>query len=115
MTFETIGIWPIRDADGTDVNAVDATDDVLAVADDNGEVLLYRYPAVHPDAEFETLMGHASHVTGVAFLQVCLTTVLGRLMIDRSTYFHAILTGDDPGVCRRERVLPDPMERQRGE
>ena len=70
MTFETIGIWPIRDADGTDVNAVDATDDVLAVADDNGEVLLYRYPAVHPDAEFETLMGHASHVTGVAFLQV---------------------------------------------
>ena len=70
MTFETIGIWPIRDADGTNVNAVDATDDVLAVADDNGEVLLYRYPAVHPDAEFETLMGHASHVTGVAFLQV---------------------------------------------
>ena len=114
MTFETIGIWPIRDADGTDVNAVDATDDVLAVADDNGEVLLYRYPAVHPDAEFETLMGHASHVTGVAFLQVhCNTVTSDGLGPDRSS--HTILSGDHPGVCRRERVLPDPMERQRGE
>lgn len=83
MTFETIGIWPIRDEDGTDVNAVDATDDVLAVADDNGEVLLYKYPAIRPDAEFGTLMGHASHVTGVAFLQVrCITP--RRLLKDQS-------------------------------
>ena len=85
MTFETIGIWPIRDEDGTDVNAVDATDDVLAVADDNGEVLLYKYPAIRPDAEFETLMGHASHVTGVAFLQVrCITP--RRLLKDQSIF-----------------------------
>jgi microtubule-associated protein-like 1/2 len=69
LCFDTIGIWPIRDANGTDVNACDATDDVLAVGDDNGEVLLYKYPAVQPDAEFDILSGHSSHVTGVAFLQ----------------------------------------------
>ena len=79
LTFQTIGVWPIRDSDGTDINACDNTDDVLAVGDDNGEVLLYKYPAVQPNAEFDTLAGHSAHVTGVAFLhETSLVSAGGR-------------------------------------
>lgn len=64
-----MGVWP-EIADGTDINAVDVSDElnVVAVADDFGRVRVYRYPNSQSDAESLELLGHSSHVTGVTFL-----------------------------------------------
>ena len=66
------GIWP-EDADGTDINACATThhttpkQGLLATADDNGRVKLFRYPAVVPRAQHRSYGGHSSHVTNLAF------------------------------------------------
>lgn len=49
LSFSTIGIWP-ENADGTDVNASNRSNDskLLATGDDFGKVKLYSYPVVQP-------------------------------------------------------------------
>merc|ERR1711966_421688 len=61
------GIWPAA-ADGTDVNAVDRTGDLLATSDDFGKVKLFNYPCLTKGAEFVEGKGHSSHVTNVRFI-----------------------------------------------
>ncbi|KAG5192223.1 hypothetical protein JKP88DRAFT_173750 [Tribonema minus] len=61
------GIWP-KGADGTDVNAVDASADrrLLATADDKASaVKIFRYPCVNAHAEAVPAGGHSSHVTNI--------------------------------------------------
>ena len=68
------GIWPSGE-DETFINAVDraAGDNdigsILASADDNGNVVLYNYPCLGPNADKITLSGHSSHVMNVRFNQ----------------------------------------------
>lgn len=61
--------------DGTDVNAVDRSNDehfkpmmrLLASGDDNGKVRLLEYPCVSQHAQSVKGRGHSSHVTNVKF------------------------------------------------
>lgn len=49
LSFSTIGIWP-ENADGTDVNACNRSNDMklMATGDDFGKVKLYSYPVTQP-------------------------------------------------------------------
>ncbi len=67
LSFETLGLWS-RAEDGTDVNACDASGDVIVAGDDYGRVRAYKYPAVQPRAGSVELLGHSAHVMDVAFL-----------------------------------------------
>ena len=67
LSFETLGIWPTI-ADGTDINACAAFDDILAVGDDFGRVRIYKYPTNQVNAESKELLGHADHVKQVSFM-----------------------------------------------
>ena len=64
-----MGIWR-EGFDGTDVNAVHASDDgtLVVTADDRGGVCLYNFPCVEPRAPCERHAGHSSHVTNVRWL-----------------------------------------------
>lgn len=61
--------------DGTDVNAVDRSNDehcnsrmkLLASGDDNGKVRLLEYPCVIANSQSVKGRGHSSHVTNVKF------------------------------------------------
>lgn len=63
--------------DGTDVNAVDRSNDehcssrmrLLVSGDDNGKVRLLEYPCVIQHSESVKGRGHSSHVTNVKFLK----------------------------------------------
>lgn len=48
LTFTSIGIWP-ENADGTDVNYCDRSNDqqLMVTGDDCGKVKLYSYPVIH--------------------------------------------------------------------
>ena len=68
LTGLCAGVW----ADAEDAEYVNATArspdySLLAVGDDGGKVKLYRYPCADPDAECNEGVGHACHVTNVAF------------------------------------------------
>jgi microtubule-associated protein-like 6 len=60
------GIWP-PGADTSDINSVDrhCAGKLIASADDNGQVKIFRYPCVNEGAKFLALDGHSSHVTCV--------------------------------------------------
>ncbi len=53
----------------TEINAVERSRNgqVIATATDSGEVKLFNWPCVNPDAKFDTYYGHSSHVTKVKF------------------------------------------------
>jgi len=68
LTFETLGAWP-EQADGTDINSCDASNETLVVSNDFGTVRVYKYPSNQSNAEYLELLGHSAHVTGIAFLQ----------------------------------------------
>jgi WD40 repeat protein len=64
--------------DGTDVNALhisgsdDQHDDgggkkVLVTGDDNGNVSMFRFPSISPNAPSKVYIGHSAHVTNVRF------------------------------------------------
>lgn len=70
--------WPVQGIfgagmDGTDVNALNisgengSTHRAVAVGDDFGKVILYKYPCTSSKAEAKKYMGHSSHVTSVRF------------------------------------------------
>ncbi|CAH0560977.1 unnamed protein product [Brassicogethes aeneus] len=69
LTFTTIGIWP-ENADGTDVNACDRSNNkhLLVAGDDFGKIKLFGYPTIQPRSLCHTYGGHSSHVTSVRFL-----------------------------------------------
>ena len=58
-------------ADGTDVNSVDCNSDrtLVAVADDNGCLCVYRYPCLKNTQECRRISGHSEHVTRVKFFK----------------------------------------------
>jgi WD40 repeat protein len=64
------GIWN-GTMDGSDVNSVDRSPSgkLLAVADDFGQVSVYRYPCIMPGAEASVYTGHSSHVTSVCWVE----------------------------------------------
>jgi len=74
LGWPTEGIWP-AEADGTDINAVHRSQkgDLLASADDHGQVKLFRYPCPLQGesdkgrGQFHASNGHSSHVTNVRF------------------------------------------------
>jgi microtubule-associated protein-like 6 len=63
------GIWPPF-ADGSQMNCADRSNSgkLLAVADDFGQLKLFRYPCVSKGAAFNCSRGHASHATRVCFV-----------------------------------------------
>ena len=69
LGWPVMGIWR-EGFDGTDVNAVHASDDgsLVVVADDKGGVCLYRFPCVAARAPCYRAAGHSSHVTNVRWL-----------------------------------------------
>ena len=67
VTFNTIGIWP-KSADGTDINAIAVSGDVLAAGTDFGTVKVYKYPCNQANAGDVELYGHSAHVTGLAMV-----------------------------------------------
>ncbi|XP_023324259.1 echinoderm microtubule-associated protein-like 1 [Eurytemora carolleeae] len=72
ISFETLGIWYDRSADGTDINCCAKSNQpdlpaILAVGDDMGKVKLYKYPAVQYKTGYIDLIGHSAHVTNVVF------------------------------------------------
>ncbi|KAG3029619.1 Echinoderm microtubule-associated protein-like 6 [Phytophthora cactorum] len=60
------GIWE-AESDGTDVNAVDRSNNgkFLATGDDFGKLKVFQYPCALEKASSLELRGHASHVTNV--------------------------------------------------
>ena len=67
------GIWQ-PEQDGTDINHCDRTNgplddglELVASGNDDGEIKVFRYPAMVEDAECKHLKGHSSHVTKVRF------------------------------------------------
>ncbi len=69
LGFSVMGIWP-KNADGTDINAVDVQTSarLVATADDFGKVKVFNYPCVAKHAPSVAMSGHCSHVVGVKFL-----------------------------------------------
>ena len=63
------GIWPDY-SDGTYYNAVARSHDqqLLATADEGGNVKLFNFPCVNKEAGYVSGRGHSSHVTNVRFL-----------------------------------------------
>lgn len=63
LGFEVVGIWP-SDFDGTDINAVcrSHSNQVLASADDFGQVNLFRYPTCQLKVFF-TVYSQVGHLT----------------------------------------------------
>jgi hypothetical protein len=59
----------MSNADGTDINACERSQDcsVIATADDFGKVKLFSYPSPTPKATFKSYNGHSSHVTNITF------------------------------------------------
>eukprot|EP00002_Diphylleia_rotans_P034049 TRINITY_DN7287_c0_g2_i1.p1 TRINITY_DN7287_c0_g2~~TRINITY_DN7287_c0_g2_i1.p1 ORF type:complete len:2704 (-),score=538.32 TRINITY_DN7287_c0_g2_i1:170-8281(-) len=74
------GVWP-KDADGTDINAVDRSADgkLMATADDFGTVKLFKYPSPNPNSKFRKYVAHSSHVSNVKWIykDACLITTGG--------------------------------------
>lgn len=66
MGWPVQGIWQ-KGMDGSDINAACRSNSghLLATADDNGKIHLFRYPVVEEGAGFLTYAGHSSHVTNV--------------------------------------------------
>lgn len=73
------GIWP-EGADGTDINATDRSNStysgveappdnyyLLASADDESQVKIFRYPCIKKGSKYVVGKGHSSHVTNVKF------------------------------------------------
>ena len=60
------GIWPPC-SDLSDINSVDRSPNLrlLATADDNGLVKLFRYPVISKESKYLSYEGHSSHVTSV--------------------------------------------------
>ncbi len=82
-----------RAADGTDVNACDATDSLVAAGDDFGRVRAYAYPATQPRSGSVELHGHSAHVTDVAFLG-------GGARSDILAYCFCLRRSPDHGTVR---------------
>ena len=64
------GVWP-EGADGTDINALgrstEGTRELVVSSDDFGQVKIFRYPCIVPNADNKPYNGHSSHVTNIAF------------------------------------------------
>ena len=68
LGFPVQGIYG-KCADLTEINAVERSRNgqVIATGTDSGEVKLFNWPCVNPEAKFDTYYGHSSHVTKVKF------------------------------------------------
>lgn len=75
--FGVMGIWPSH-ADGTDINAIDVCTDsnLVATADDFGQLKLFRHPCVVQQAPSHATKGYSSHVMNVRFFTVGYDTFL---------------------------------------
>jgi WD40 repeat protein len=69
LGFPVMGIWPDA-SDGTDVNALNVTEDgkYVVTADDFGGVKIFNAPCVVEDAPWYRANGHSSHVMNIRFL-----------------------------------------------
>jgi len=69
MCFWMAGIWP-RGSNGSDINALCRSHDgsVVATADDQGYVKLFRFPCFDIDCGLKEYLGHSSHVTNLRFV-----------------------------------------------
>lgn len=65
--WETTGMW--QGIDTSDINTCDRSRNstLLAVGDDFGQVILYKFPCVGKKSEGREFYGHSSHVTKVRF------------------------------------------------
>jgi WD40 repeat protein len=63
------GIWSKDGVDGTDINAVDCSNDskLLVSGDDKKLVKLFKYPCPKENSKFKSFKGHSEHVTNVKF------------------------------------------------
>lgn len=74
LNWQTVGAW--RDSmDLMDMNACDISKwqhpdgyHLLATAEDEGSIKLYRAPSTEPDSKYLQLRGHSSSVTNVKFI-----------------------------------------------
>lgn len=67
------GVWQ-PGQDGSDINHADRSQgplangqEIVATANDDGQIKLYRYPSMVEGSQFKALLGHSSHVTKVRF------------------------------------------------
>jgi echinoderm microtubule-associated protein-like 6 len=77
LTWATQGIWE-GNQDGSDINHCDRSrqpivDDMqlIATANDSGQVNVFRYPCSKEGAKAVVGTGHSSHVTKVRFTRTC--------------------------------------------
>lgn len=70
LGWEVAGVFP-QGADGTDVNATDATRDrtLIAAGDDFGSVCVYKCPILKNTQNCRRLTGHSEHVPRVRFYE----------------------------------------------
>jgi WD40 repeat protein len=69
LGWEVAGVFP-QGADGTDINAVDASADrkTLVAADDFGSICVYKFPVLKNSQPCRRITGHSEHVTRARFL-----------------------------------------------
>ena len=68
LGWEVMGVFP-PGADGTDINAVDATEDrkLIVCGDDFGSITVYNFPVLKNSHQCRRLTGHSEHVPRTRF------------------------------------------------
>ena len=68
LGWEVMGIYP-QGADGTDINAVDASADrkYVVAGDDFGSIAIYKFPVLKNTQPCRRMTGHSEHVPRVRF------------------------------------------------
>ena len=63
LGWEVAGVFP-PGADGTDINAVDASEDRthIVAGDDFGTICVYRFPVLKNSQQCRRMTGHSEHV-----------------------------------------------------
>ena len=81
LGWTVVGIWPTSNTDQF-INSCDRAPNgkLIATADDDGEVKIFRYPAAQELSKFKASRGHSSHVTTVRFncTSDCIASVGGN-------------------------------------
>ena len=68
LGWEVAGVFP-QGADGTDINAVDASEDRrhVVAGDDFGTICVYRFPVLKNTQQCRRMTGHSEHVPRARF------------------------------------------------
>ena len=70
LGWEAMGVYPKQDADGSDINAVDADEkrELMVAGDDFNSIRIFNYPVINSNHQCIRLLGHSEHVAKVRFV-----------------------------------------------